>query len=100
MTLFLLALLPYHDPDGGTLKTEDGSDLVFQIALIGEVEQPCVVAEEDEAGGTGAGLGDVVDLESAALVRGGLDPGCGVLQYVIQHAGGYPHGALLVYEVD
>ena len=43
--------------------------------LIGEVEELFVVAEHDEVGRLDADLRHIIDLQAAALVRGGLDPG-------------------------
>ena len=50
-TVLLVALLPDGEADGGTLQAEGAADLVFQIPLVGEVEQLGIVAEADEMGG-------------------------------------------------
>ena len=57
------------DPDRSTLQAKDIPDLVFQIPLIGEVEEPGIVAENNEMGGLGAGLGHVVAQENGQLLQ-------------------------------
>ena len=64
------------------------------------MEQVGTVHENDERRRLGACLGHIVDLQAAALVRGGLHPGSGVGQDVVEHPGGDAHGALIVDEVD
>lgn len=86
--------LPDGDADGGAVQTEDLPDLVFQIALIGEVEQPGVVAENDEMGRLGAGLGHVENLQAATLIRRRLHPGGGVGEDAVQRASGDAAGIL------
>ena len=64
------------------------------------MEQPGVVAEDDVVGRLHAHLGHIVDFQPPALVRGGLDPGLGVRQHVVQHAGGDAGGRLVADVVD
>ena len=94
--VLLIAFLPDGDPDRSALQAEDFTDLVFQIALIREVEQAGIVAENNEVGGLGAGLGHVVDLQTAAFVRGRLHTGGGISQNGVQRTGGDTGVVLLV----
>ena len=96
----LLALLARGHDDGGALQAEHAADLVFQIPAIGKVEQLLVVAEHHKVGRADAHLGHVVDLQAAALVRGGLHPGLGIGQDGVEHTGGDAHGGLLPDIVD
>ena len=57
-------------------------DLVLQIPLIGKVEQlGRRLQKQTKCGRPDARLGHVVDLQAAALVRGGLHPGGGIGQH-------------------
>ena len=58
------------------------------------MEQPGVVAENHKVRGLGAGLGHIVDLQAAALIRGRLHPGGGIRQDAVQGAGGDTAGVL------
>ena len=76
--------------DRRALKAEYRTDLVFYVALIGEVEELAGVAEDHEAGWLDAGLGHVIDLQAAALVCGRLHSDLRVGEDVVEHAGGMP----------
>ena len=58
------------------------------------MEQPGVVAENDEMGRLGAGLGHVENLQAATLIRRRLHPGGGVGKDAVQRAGGDAAGIL------
>ena len=64
------------------------------------MEQLGVVAEAHEGGGLDAGLGDIVDLQAAALVGGGLDAGGGLGQNGVQVAGGDAHTGRGMHHLD
>jgi len=99
--LFLLiALLPYRQDDGRPLKTKRIADAVFQIALIGEMEQPGIVAEHDKMGRPDSHLGHVIDLKPPALIGGGLYPGLGIREHIVQHSGGDAGGRVIADVVD
>ena len=83
-----------------TLKAEYRTDLVFDVALIREMEQLTGVAENYKTGRFDAGLGHVIDFQAAALVRGRLNPDLSVGKDVVEHAGGDAHAALVVDIVD
>ena len=68
---FLIALLPDRQLDRRTHQSKDGTELIFQISLIGEMEQPGVVAERHKMGRFHADLGHIINLQPAALVTGG-----------------------------
>ena len=69
------AALADHQADGGVLQTEALADLIDDIPLIAEMEQRLGVHKGHKRRRTGGGLGQIEDLEAAALVGGGLDPG-------------------------
>ena len=48
--LLLVALLADGQPDGSAFHAEGAADLVFQITLVGEMEQPGIIAEDDKVG--------------------------------------------------
>ena len=64
------------------------------------MEQLPGIAEDHKVGRLDTGLSHVVDLQAAALVRGGLHSGLGVCQDVIEHTGGDTHIALVVDKVN
>ena len=73
-SVLLIALLADGQPDGRSLQTEDTAELILQIALVGEVEQARVVAEDDKVRRLHADLRHIIDLQAASLVRGRLRP--------------------------
>ena len=83
----LFAALADDHAHGGAVQPVDPADLVFQIALVGEVEQARVIAEADEGRGRGACLCHIVDFQAAALVCGGLHPGGGFGEYGVKLSG-------------
>ncbi|MPM98562.1 hypothetical protein SDC9_145750 [bioreactor metagenome] len=92
--------MPDGEDDRGPRQAENGADLIFEIPLIGEVEQPRVVAEHHEMRGADAHLGHIIDLQPAALVGGGLDAGLCVGEDVVQHTRGNPQGRLIAHGHD
>ena len=85
---------------GGAGQTEGLPDLVFQIALIREMEQYLLVDEADECRRAGRDLGDIEHLEPLALVGRRLDLGGGTGQHLIQRAGGHTGAVLDIHKVD
>ena len=59
------------------------------------MEQPRVVAKDDEMRRLHADLRHIVDLQAAALVRGRLDARGGIFQNIIEHTGRDAHGVLV-----
>ena len=94
--LLLVAFLANGDPYRCALQAEYFTNLVFQIPLIREVEQPSIITENNKVRGLCACLGHIVNLQSAALVRGGLHTSSSLCQNAIQGAGGNTAGVLLV----
>ena len=92
--------MPDGHADGRALQAKYAADLVLQIPLIGEMEQPGIVAEADKVGGLDAGLGHIVDLQPPAPVRRRLNPGLGVGQNAIEHTGGDAGAGLVVDILD
>ena len=82
------------------LQTKVFADLVDEIPLIAEVEQVLCVHEGHERRGTGGGLRQVVDLQAAALVAGGLHPGGSAGQHLVQNAGGHAGAVLGIHIPD
>ena len=64
------------------------------------MEQLRVVAENHVVGRLHPHLGHIVDFQPPPLVRGGLNPGLGVRQHVVQHTRGNPGGRLVADVVD
>ncbi len=75
-------------------------DLVDQIPLIAEMEQLFGVDEGHERRGTGGSLGQVEDLQAAALVTGRLHPGGSAGQHLIQDTGGHAGTVLGIHVTD
>ena len=100
LRLQVFALLTDDHLYGSTLHGIGLTDLVFQIAHIGIMEQFGVVAEANEGGGLDAGLGDIVDLQAAALVRRRLNTGGGLGQNGVQVAGGDAHTGRGMHHLD
>ena len=93
--LFLLvALLADGDADRGSLQAKHLTNLVFQIPLIGEVEKAGIITENDEVRRLGAGLGHIVDLQAATLIRRRLNTSSGIRQNTVQRTGGDAAGIL------
>ena len=59
--------------------------VILDIALVGEVEELPAVAEDHKMGRADAGLGHVIDLQPASLVRGRLNARLRVCEHVIEH---------------
>ena len=85
--------------DGCSDKAEGLSETVFKISLIREMEELCVVAEDNEGGGSNADLSHVVDLEALALVGGRLCAHRCFAKHVVEHTCGYAHGGLVMHVV-
>ena len=100
MCLSLIALLTDDDSDRRTRKTKGLAQIVLQVALIGEVEELDVVAEEDEGGGRDRDLRHIVDLESLALVRGGLNLHRCLGKQLVEHARRDAGVGLIVHVID
>ena len=64
------------------------------------MEQPRIVAEDDEMRRLHADLRHIIDLEPAALVRRRLYARRGILKDVVEHAGGDTHGILVRHGID
>ena len=71
-----------------TLEAEGVSETVFDIALVGEVKQLGTVAEYDKCRRFDACLCHIVKLQDPALVGRRLYALYGVVQEVVDHAGG------------
>ena len=80
---FLLSLLSYDQLDGRASEAKGITQAVFQIALVGEVEQLCIVAEDHKGGGCRTDLRHIVDLQVSALIRGGLHAGGRIVLFSI-----------------
>ena len=85
---------------GGACQAERLADLVFQIALVREMEQRFLVDEADERRRAGRDLGDIEYLQALALVRRRLDLGGGTGQHLVQCAGGHAGTILDIHKVD
>ena len=81
----LLASLLYHDANGCATEAKGLSDAVFEIPLVGEVEQLRIVTEEYEGGGCHRALGHIVDLKALSLVGGGLYLFHGAVQQLVEY---------------
>ena len=98
--LLLVALFPDGQNNRRSLKAEGTSNAVFKIPLIGEMEQPPVIAEHHKMRRLYADLRHVIDFQAAALIRGGLHPGLCVCQNRIQHTRGHAEGRLICHVID
>ena len=85
--LFLIILTALTDDDlyRRTRESEGLAQAVFDISLIGEMEELGVVTEDNEGGGRNAYLSHIVDLETLALVRGGLDAHLRLAKHLVEH---------------
>ena len=90
-SILILSFLANGDGDRRALQSEHAADLVFQIPLVGEVEQLLVVAEDDEVGRLHAHLRHVVDLQALALIGRRLYACRCLCQNVVQGAGRNAH---------
>ncbi len=68
---FARTAFPDHQPDGRVVQAKAFTDLVDEVPLIAEVEEVLCVDEGHERRRTGGSLGQVEDLQAAALVAGG-----------------------------
>ena len=64
----VITLLTNHKTNGRAMEAKGFTQAVFNIALIGKMEQFCVIAENHECGGTYANLCHIVNFETFALV--------------------------------
>ncbi len=90
-SLRVVALFADYELYGRSGKAEGVAQTVFDISLVGEVEQFGAVAEDDKCRRCDRGLRHVVNAQSLALVRGRLNARHSLAQYVVQHSGGYAH---------
>ena len=90
--------MPHYYVDRCALKPEHSPDLILDISLIGKMEQPRVVNEDDKRGRFRPGLSHVIQLEPPSFVRGGLHPRRGVREDVIELTCRYAQIALLLDE--
>ena len=88
-SVFLLLAFAEYEAYGGSFKAEGLAELLFQIALVGEMHERFVVDEHYEGGGLHALLGGVIDAQAAAAGCRGLQGCLGVGENIVQQAGGY-----------
>ena len=84
-------------PNRGPFKAEVFSNLIFQIALIGKMEQLCAVDKAGKGRWSSGHLGHVVNLQALALVRRRLHAGGRVVEHIVEHTGGDAACILLVH---
>ncbi len=77
---------------GGSLQSEGFPNTVFQIPLIGEVEQLRRVYKAYKRWRAGGSLRHVIDFQAFSFISGGLYPCHCLRQDIVNHAGGNPHG--------
>jgi len=95
-----ITLLTDDDLYWCTLKSEGVAQTVFNVALIGEVEELHVVTEDNEGGGSRRDLSHIVDLQPLALVGGGLISHHSLAENVVEHTRGDTGGGLVVDVFD
>ncbi len=82
------------------IQTKALPDLVNDISLVAEMEQMLCIYKCDKCRRAGGCLGEVVNLEPAALVAGRLHTGRSARQHLVQHTGGHTGAVLGVYVTD
>lgn len=87
------------ETDGGAGEIEFGAQLVFEEALVTEVERLQLVGEKDEGGRGGGGLGDVENFYFAAGGRGAAVE-VYFLEPAVQLAGGNAAVSGFDYAID
>ena len=65
---WILFLFPQQQTDGSPRQLEGLAEIVFQIALVGEVHQLFIVDKQRKGRRLNGHLGAVVDLQPAAVL--------------------------------